>query len=132
MAELIGLVVEAKGPEARIGERCEIAVGGRRREDLTLAAEVVGFREGRTLLMPLGDPAGIGPGQRVRATGGALRVEVGPWLLGRISTASAAPSTAAPPRRSRRAGRWTLRRPTRSPAPPIRTASRSGCARSTR
>jgi flagellum-specific ATP synthase len=104
VAELIGLVVEAKGPEARVGERCEIAVGGRTREDLTLAAEVVGFREGRTLLMPLGDAAGIGPGQRVRATGGALRVEVGRELLGRVVDGLGRPvdGRPAPPLEARR------------------------------
>jgi flagellum-specific ATP synthase len=84
VTEVIGLVVEARGPEARVGERCEIQVGKRSRPRPPLDAEVVGFREGCTLLMPLGDAAGVGPGQTVRATGTAVQVGVGPELLGRV------------------------------------------------
>lgn len=84
VSELIGLVVEAKGPSARVGERCEILTQGHRTGTPPLDAEVVGFRSGRTLLMPLGDPAGIGPGQTVVASGSALRVAVGRELLGRV------------------------------------------------
>lgn len=84
VSELIGLVVESRGPEASVGERCEILLPGHRAGRAPLQAEVVGFREGRTLLMPLGDAAGIGPGQTVVATGGALRVDLGQGLLGRV------------------------------------------------
>ena len=84
VTEVIGLVVESRGPEARVGERCLIEVGRRSRPRPPLDAEVVGFKEGRTLLMPLGDSAGVGPGQTVRATGAAVRVGVGPQLLGRV------------------------------------------------
>jgi flagellum-specific ATP synthase len=84
VSELIGLVVESRGPEAGVGERCEIMVPGHRTGRPPLQAEVVGFREGRTLLMPLGDSAGIGPGQTVVATGGSLRVDLGAGLLGRV------------------------------------------------
>ena len=48
-----------------------------------MPAEVVGFRAGRTLLMALGDAAGIGPGATVTATGHPLRVDVSDALLGR-------------------------------------------------
>ncbi len=82
--QLIGLVVESKGPEAGIGERCEILLPGHRTGRPPLQAEVVGFREGRTLLMPLGDAAGVGPGQTVVATGAAVQVGVGDALLGRV------------------------------------------------
>ena len=58
VAEVIGLVVEANGPEVEVGEVC--AIGDVRRGEVVLA-QVVGFRTGRTLLMPLvghaGDPA---------------------------------------------------------------------------
>jgi flagellum-specific ATP synthase len=47
-------------------------------------AEVVGFRGGQTLLMPLGDMSGIAPGRTVTATGDAMRVHVGDELLGRV------------------------------------------------
>ena len=84
VTQLIGLVVESKGPEASIGERCEILTPGHRTGSPPLQAEVVGFREGRTLLMPLGDAAGVGPGQTVVATGTAVQVGVGEGLLGRV------------------------------------------------
>ena len=78
--DLIGLILEATGLEAEVGEVCSIDTG---RGRPTVPAEVVGFRAGRTLLMALGDAAGIGPGAPVSATGRALRVEVGEGLLGR-------------------------------------------------
>jgi flagellum-specific ATP synthase len=84
VSELIGLVVESRGPEASVGERCEIHVPGTRTGTPPLQAEVVGFREGRTLLMPLGDASGVGPGQTVVASGGAVQVDVGDGLLGRV------------------------------------------------
>jgi flagellum-specific ATP synthase len=45
---------------------------------------VVGFREGRLLLMPLADMAGIGPDDRIWSTGQSARVSVGGELLGRV------------------------------------------------
>jgi flagellum-specific ATP synthase len=81
VSELIGLIVEATGLEAEVGEVCHISTG-RRREPVP--AEVVGFRAGHTLLMPLGDMNGIAPGRTVTATGDAMKVPVGDDLLGRV------------------------------------------------
>ena len=78
--DLIGLIVEATGLEAEVGEVCTIDTG---RGRAAVPAEVVGFRAGRTLLMALGEADGIGPGARVSATGRPLRVEVSDDLLGR-------------------------------------------------
>jgi flagellum-specific ATP synthase len=78
--DLIGLIVEVTGLEAEVGEVCHIDTGRGRRP---VPAEVVGFRAGRTLLMALGDPEGIGPGAPVEATGRPLRVPVSDALLGR-------------------------------------------------
>ena len=78
--DLIGLILEATGLEAEVGEVCSIETG---RGRSAVPAEVVGFRAGRTLLMALGDAAGIGPGARVTASGRPLRVEVTDDLLGR-------------------------------------------------
>jgi flagellum-specific ATP synthase len=79
--DLIGLIVEATGLEAEVGEVCTIEAGRRRP---AVPAEVVGFRAGRTLLMPLGEIHGIGPGHAVVATGRPVRVPVGDELLGRV------------------------------------------------
>jgi flagellum-specific ATP synthase len=81
VANLIGLVIEADGLHAEVGEVCEIE-GGRGRG--LVPAEVVGFRDGRTLLMPLGSLDGIGPGRSVSATGHPFRIAAGETLLGRV------------------------------------------------
>lgn len=81
VSDLIGLIVEATGLEAEVGEVCSVAAG---RHRPAVPAEVVGFRDGRTLLMPLGDMHGIGPGGMVTATGRPASVPVGPELLGRV------------------------------------------------
>jgi flagellum-specific ATP synthase len=81
IVNLIGLVLEATGLEAEVGEVCLIETG-RTREPVP--SEVVGFRAGRTLLMPLGTTDGIGPGTRVTPTGHPFRIPVGDQLLGRV------------------------------------------------
>ncbi|MFC1538582.1 FliI/YscN family ATPase [Candidatus Latescibacterota bacterium] len=75
-----GQLIESKGPQASIGEICKIHCSS----DKTVLAEVVGFRENRILLMPLGDLGGISPGVKVSATGSPFDVEVGLNLIGRI------------------------------------------------
>jgi flagellum-specific ATP synthase len=62
-----------------------------------VACEVVGFRRGRTLLMPLGDLQGIAPGTTVRTTGMPLRVPVGSELLGRVLDGLGRPIDGRPP-----------------------------------
>jgi flagellum-specific ATP synthase len=81
VTDLIGLILEATGLEAEVGELCHVHAG-RGREPVP--AEVVGFRSRRTLLMPLGEMTGIGPGDTVVATGEAVRVPVGAGMLGRV------------------------------------------------
>ncbi|HWI70933.1 MAG TPA: FliI/YscN family ATPase, partial [Baekduia sp.] len=84
--DLIGLIVEATGLEAEVGEVCEVRTGRDPRTGAwsTIPAEVVGFRSGRTLLMPLGEMHGIGPGDIVTATGRQVSVAIGDRLLGRV------------------------------------------------
>jgi flagellum-specific ATP synthase len=79
--DLIGLVVEASGLESEIGELCHVETG---RNRPAVPAEVVGFRSGRTLLMPLGDLRGVAPGRRVTASGESLSLDAGDHLLGRV------------------------------------------------
>jgi flagellum-specific ATP synthase len=80
VTRVTGLSLEAQGLTASIGEVCRV----RRRTGPVLPAEVVGFREGRALLMPLGELAGVAPEDRVVASGGPMRIGVGPELLGRV------------------------------------------------
>jgi flagellum-specific ATP synthase len=81
VANLIGLVIEATGLRASIGEVCVVSCG---RNQEPIAAEVVGFRDGRTLLMPLGELHGVGPGNTVEPTGKPFSLGIGPGLLGRV------------------------------------------------
>ncbi len=81
VSNLIGLIIEATGLQAEVGEVCLV---GTDRNRAAVAAEVVGFRDGRTLLMPLGELHGIGPGTRVLATGAPFRIAVGNALLGTV------------------------------------------------
>ncbi|HUO69132.1 MAG TPA: FliI/YscN family ATPase [Solirubrobacteraceae bacterium] len=94
VSDLIGLIIEATGLEVEIGEVC--LVGGERRRD-PVATEVVGFRGGRTLLMPLGELHGIGPGTSVNSTGAPFRVAVGESLLGRVIDGLGVPLDELPP-----------------------------------
>jgi flagellum-specific ATP synthase len=79
VSEIIGLVIQANGPKAGIGEIVLIEQG-----DDSLPAEVVGFRENKTLLMPLGSMNGITPGSTIIASGETFKVRVGPQIIGRI------------------------------------------------
>jgi flagellum-specific ATP synthase len=81
VSDLIGLVIEATGLQAEVGEVC--MVNGDRGHP-PVPAEVVGFRGQRTLLMPLGEMYGIGPATTTRATGAPFRINVGDDLLGRV------------------------------------------------
>jgi len=80
VSKIVGLMVEAAGPRASVGEYCHIIT----RNGRELPAEVVGFRDSTTLLMPLGELEGIAPGDRVLPQRQKLTVPVGPGLLGRI------------------------------------------------
>jgi len=81
VVQVIGLTIEVGGIRPQIGELCYLYPNGQSR---CISTEVVGFREDRTLLMPLGDMRGIQPGSRVLATGNMFQVPVGRELLGRV------------------------------------------------
>ena len=54
VSKVVGLTIESIGPEVNIGELCKIK--GQRK---TIMAEVVGFKDNKVLLMPLGDMSGL-------------------------------------------------------------------------
>ncbi len=94
VSDLIGLIIEATGLQVEIGEVCMVGEG---RDRAPVACEVVGFRGGRTLLMPLGELHGIGPGTIVNPTGTPFRVAVGESLLGRVIDGLGQPLDGMPP-----------------------------------
>lgn len=80
--KIIGMTVEASGPQCNIGDVCRVYKKGQR-EDYLLA-EAVGFQEDKVLLMPYTDIEGVGPGSIVENTGKKLMVRTGNSLIGRI------------------------------------------------
>ena len=76
VVEIAGLLVESNGPVAGIGDFCEIRTAGGR----AVRTQVVGFRNGRVLSMPLEEIGGLELGDPVVARRGAGRVPVGPGL----------------------------------------------------
>lgn len=78
---IIGLVIEADGPEASIGDLCYIFNS---MNEKPVFAEVVGFQEKKILLMPLGSMEGLKPGAIVTNTKESMKIKVGDMLLGRV------------------------------------------------
>lgn len=83
-----GLIIESEGPNVGLGELCLLRSG---REDLSVMAEVVGFREHKLLLMPLGDTAGLHAGCEVAACARPPVPAPSPALLGRVLDALGRP-----------------------------------------
>lgn len=81
VSQVVGLTIESIGPISNVGDMCFIQSQNR---ENSVMAEVVGFKDNRILLMPLGDMEGIGPGSIVEAAKNVLSVPVGPQLLGRV------------------------------------------------
>ena len=81
VTQVVGLVIESAGPAISIGRLCNIE---NRDNGIKVKAEVVGFRDDRLLLMPLGPINGITPGAIVTSTSEQLRVPVGQELIGRV------------------------------------------------
>ncbi len=75
----VGMTLEAEGIHVPIGVRCRILNPG-----LDIEAEVVGFEDDRTFLIPLADSQGIRPGARVVPVLTEARTAVGDRLLGRV------------------------------------------------
>lgn len=81
VTEITGLIIEADGPESSIGDLCYVY---KKKSDVPIWAEVVGFKENRILLMPLGSMDGVQPGAFVLNTGEPMKIKVGNQLLGRV------------------------------------------------
>src|SRR5262249_55420775 len=73
VVQVTGLVVESEGPNASLGEVCQICVGD---GAPPVHAEVVGFRGHRVLLMPLGEMQNVRSGSAVVASSRTAMVPV--------------------------------------------------------
>ena len=81
VVQFFGEVVESKGPDVFLGEVCEIYRSG---FDIPVLAEVIGFREGRVLLAPLGHLHGIQVDSEVIAKGKSATVGVSDDFIGSV------------------------------------------------
>ncbi len=87
--KIVGLVIEGYCPQASIGSICEVMP---RHSGSSVLAEVVGFRENVSLLMPLGEMHGLGAGSIIRVLDTNAHIPVGSSLLGRVVDAMAKPA----------------------------------------
>lgn len=79
---VVGLTIESAGPEAKLGDLCRIYPA--QEEYKPIMAEVVGFKDRKTLLMPCDKTDGIGLGCIVENVGEPLTVPVSNDLLGKV------------------------------------------------
>lgn len=93
VTQIVGLVIECEGLSVPVGASCTIAASAGR----PVPAEVVGFRDQRVLLMPLGETAGIRRSDPVHCTSLVQTVGVGPELVGRVLDAAGRPIDGGPP-----------------------------------
>jgi flagellum-specific ATP synthase len=82
VVKVVGLTIESAGPDARIGDICLITplLEGA----APVMAEVVGFRDGRNILMPYENMEGVGKGSIVENTEVPLTIKVNDNLLGQV------------------------------------------------
>ena len=80
VTELVGLLVESKGPAAAMGDFCEINTPGR----TLIRTQVIGFRDGKVLSMPLEETGRTASGGPSYARAKDARMEAGMELLGRV------------------------------------------------
>jgi flagellum-specific ATP synthase len=80
VVELVGMLVASRGPAVAVGDFCEVQSSSGRR----IRTQVIGFRNGHVLSMPLEEIDGIQLNDRVYARQEEARVAVGPDLIGRV------------------------------------------------
>ena len=116
VTQVVGLVIETSGPSVSVGELCYVYP--KTANAKPIPAEVVGFREGKVMLMPVGEMAGVGPGCEVVAAQKMLQVKVGDELLGRVLDGLGNPMDGLPPISSK------IEYPLQAPPPPPLTRPR--------
>ncbi len=80
VSQVVGLTIEAEGPDVSVGNCCKIYT----KQNKSVLAEVVGFKDKKILLMPYGDIEGVGLGSIVEGFDYPLSVKVSDSLLGRV------------------------------------------------
>ncbi len=86
-----GTVIEVTGLALPVGSLCRIASGSKGGRRQSHSAEVIGFRNGRTLMSLLGDAVLLRPGAFVHPEGRPGMLAVGRGFLGRAVDGTGAP-----------------------------------------
>lgn len=93
VTRIVGLIIEGYCPHASVGSLCELTpLDG----SDTIFAEIVGFKDSRALLMPLGELRGLGPGSKIQVIQSSATIKVGSNLLGRVIDAMENPIDGMP------------------------------------
>lgn len=87
ISSVVGTIVECTGLEASVGELYSIQSVS----DRKIIAEVVGLKDGKTLLMPFDRTEGMKAGCLVEHLGQSLTIKAGFGLLGRVIDANGDP-----------------------------------------
>lgn len=93
VTDVVGLLIESRGPSVAIGDFCEIQTESGKR----IRTQVIGFRGGRVLSMPLEEIDGVHLGDTVAARPSDARIDVGPGLMGRVIDGFGQPIDGGPP-----------------------------------
>jgi FliI/YscN family ATPase len=80
VTQMVGLLIESKGPSVAMGDFCEVRTAGGR----SIRVQVIGFRDGCVLSMPLEETDGLQLGDQVVARSQDARVRVSNALMGRV------------------------------------------------
>jgi len=83
ITRVTGAIIEARGPAVGVGQLCDIHTRAGN-DTRGIRAEVIGFRQNITILMPLEKLNGVQPGDRVVSAHQDLEVGLGQSLLGRV------------------------------------------------
>ncbi len=101
LTRVVGLTLEAEGIKVPIGQRCRIETS-----DGPMSAEVVGFSEGTTFLMPTEEILGVQNGDYVVPIDGMDTYPYGDHLLGRVVDGTGNPIDGKGPLISKNASKW--------------------------
>jgi flagellum-specific ATP synthase len=80
VVEVIGMLIASQGPSVAVGDFCEVSTSAGR----CIRTQVIGFRNGHVLSMPLEEIDGIQLRDRIVARQDEAHVAVSPALIGRV------------------------------------------------